>query len=108
MAPRFLNLVDLHRKFYKLLWLAYGRYKLVRQSVEMTFHLPEKFPGDGPGSVLANYERFMLNQCLDNIAEGLLHARISSWIVNKMISYQFISLIWVSILNGKRDLRTNG
>jgi hypothetical protein len=38
MAPRFLNLVDLHRKFYKLPWLACGRYKLVRQSVEITLH----------------------------------------------------------------------
>jgi hypothetical protein len=36
MPPRSLNLVDLHRKFYKLPWLACGRYKPVRQSVEIT------------------------------------------------------------------------
>jgi hypothetical protein len=43
IVPRSLNLVDLHRKFYKLPWLACGWYKLVRQSVEMTFHPPENF-----------------------------------------------------------------
>ena len=51
MAPRSLNLVDLHRKFYSLPWLACGRYKLIRQSVEMTLPPPpppEEFPEDGP------------------------------------------------------------
>ena len=49
MALRSLNLVDLHRKFYKLPWLACGRYMLVRQSVEMTLDpSPEEFPEDGP------------------------------------------------------------
>ena len=54
MVPRSLNLVDLHRKFYKLPWLACGRYKLVRQSVEMTLHPPppEEFPEDGPGATV--------------------------------------------------------
>jgi hypothetical protein len=36
------------RKFHKLPWLAGGRCKLVRQSVKMTLHPPENFPGDGP------------------------------------------------------------
>jgi hypothetical protein len=52
MAQRSLNLVDLHRKFYKFPWLACVRYKLVRQSVEMTLHPPENLPEDG--SVIAS------------------------------------------------------
>jgi hypothetical protein len=43
-----MNLVDLHRKFYKFPWLACGRYKFVRQSVEMTLHPRENFPEDDP------------------------------------------------------------
>jgi hypothetical protein len=44
MAPQSLNLVDLHQKFYKLPWLACGRYKLICQSVEMTLYTPQEFP----------------------------------------------------------------
>jgi hypothetical protein len=58
MAPRSLNLFDFHRKFYKLPWLAFGRYKLVGQSVEMTLHPapPEEFPEDDPGPTLKHLD----------------------------------------------------
>jgi hypothetical protein len=63
MAPRYLNLVDLHRKFYKFPWLACGRYKLVRQSVEMALpDPPENFPEDGPviaSRLEANFNGFL-------------------------------------------------
>jgi hypothetical protein len=66
MAPRSLNLVDLHRKFYKFPWLACGRYKLVRQSVEMTLHPPEHFPEDGPviaSRLEANFNGYLNWKC---------------------------------------------
>ena len=54
MPPLSLNLVDLDRKFYKLPSLACGRYKPVRQSVEMTLHPSprEEFLEDGRAGVL--------------------------------------------------------
>jgi hypothetical protein len=57
-----MNLVDLHRNFDKFPWLACGRYKLVRQSVEMTLHSPENFHEDGPviaSRLEANFSGFL-------------------------------------------------